>query len=201
VGSETTAANAIMLYDAAVGENKLLPELVHDVYKQLGIRLQPKSIPSTAEVVEATYKQTASTLQVDTPNNNELVRYFRSKLEADFDTSNPDQLLDYLARAMATMSHLDPSASPFQQQSSLLTGSPTDRTVRLQTTPATTLTPPEVTKFCKSMGSGKLGRVEICKDGSAIFDLPTKRANKLVEAVGASNDDWHLELPLSLPEL
>lgn len=200
-------ANAIMLYDPAVGEGKLVPELVREVHDELGIQMLPKPIPSAAEVVEAAYKRMSSILGFgrDT-DSGELALHYRSKLEAEegVDTSDPQQLLDYLARAMVALSNLDSSASPFHQHCSLLTGSDADRTLRLYRNDGATLAPPEVTTFCKSIGSGKLGRVVICKDGSAVFDLNLKRANKLVKAVedeSAGASDWTLELSLTLPEV
>jgi ATP-dependent RNA helicase DDX21 len=205
-GGSIETANAIMLYDPAVGEGKLVPELVREVHDELGISMLPKPIPSAAEVVQAAYKRMSSTLGFgrDT-DSGELALHFRSKLEAEegVDTSDPQQLLDYLARAMVALSNLDSSASPFHQHCSLLSGSDADRTLRLYRNDGELLTPPEVTKFCKSIGSGKLGRVMICKDGSAIFDLNTKRANKLVQAVEdeSAASDWTLELPLTLPEV
>jgi len=70
------------------------------------------------------------------------------------------------------------------------------------------LRPPAVTSFCKKRGSGKLGRVVICGDGSAVFDLPKKRARRLVEAIRAEEEEnleedleYALELPVSLPEM
>merc|ERR1712087_33144 len=70
------------------------------------------------------------------------------------------------------------------------------------------LTPPEVTKKVKSLGSGKLGKIYICSDGSAVFDLGAKKAELLLKnvAAAASSDDgaslessgWHFEMPSSL---
>jgi superfamily II DNA/RNA helicase len=199
-------SNAVMLYDPAVGEGKLVPELVREVHDELKIQMLPKPIPSAAEVVEAAYKRMSSTLGFgrDT-DSGELALHYRAKLEAEegVDTSDPQQLLDYLARAMVALSNLDSSASPFHQQCSLLTGSDADRTIRLYRNDREKLAPPEVTTFCKSVGSGKLGRVVICKDGSAVFDLSVKKANKLVKAVKdeSAGSDWTLELPLTLPEV
>jgi hypothetical protein len=196
----------MMLYDPAVGEGKVLPELVREVQEELGINVLPKSIPAAAEVVEAAYKRMSSTLGFgrDT-DHGELALHYRSKLEAEegVDTSDPQQLLDYLARAMVALSNLDSSASPFHQHCSLLSGSDADRTLRLYRNDGEALAPPEVIKFCKSIGSGKLGRVSICKDGSAVFDLNVKRANKLVQAVEdeSAASDFTLELPLTLPDV
>jgi hypothetical protein len=103
---------------------------------------------------------------------------------------------------MAALSSLDASASPFEQQYSLLTGEDSDRTLRLSRKDGAALSPPQVTQFCKPLGSGKLGRVVIAKDGSAIFDLPLKRANRLlVGMVTESSEEFVLEQPLTLPEV
>jgi superfamily II DNA/RNA helicase len=203
-GGSIETANAIMLYDPAIGEGKLVPDLVREVHDELRIQMLPKSIPSAAEVVEAAYTRISSTLGLgrDTQTG-ELALHFRSKLEAEegIDTSDPQQLLDYLTRAMVAMSSLDSSASPFHQHCSLLSGADADRTLRLYRKDGELLTPPQATMFCKSIGSGKLGRVMICKDGSAVFDLPFKRASKLVKVAEDESSDWILELPLTLPEL
>lgn len=205
-------AHAILLYDPATGEGKILSGLVRGVREELGVNILPKPIPSSAQVAEAAYQRTAQRLFInrdaasqDPHGNGGLAEYFKMQLEKDENVStkltDPNYLMDYLAKAMVAMSQLDTNLSPYEQHSSLLTGSPDDRTLLLSR--ATPLTPQEVTQFCKGLGSGKLGRVEICVDGSAIFDLPVKRANKLVQAVAASsadNEDWHLELPTSLPE-
>jgi ATP-dependent RNA helicase DDX21 len=205
-GGSIETSNAVMLYDPAVGEGKLVPELVREVQDELKIQMLPKPIPSAAEVVEAAYKRMSSTLGFGRKTDSgELALHYRSKLEAEegVDTSDPQQLLDYLARAMVALSNLDSSASPFHQHCSLLTGSDADRTLRLYRNDGEVLAPPEVTTFCKSIGSGKLGRVVICKDGSAVFDLSVKKANKLVKTVEDESvaSDWTLELPLTLPEV
>jgi ATP-dependent RNA helicase DDX21 len=206
-GGTIETANAIMLYDPAVGEGKVVPELVREVQEELGIHVLPKSIPSAAQVVEAAYQRMSVTLGFgrDSTDHGELALHYRSKLEAEegVDTSDPQQLLDYLARAMVALSNLDSSASPFHQHCSLLSGSDADRTLRLYRNDGGVLAPPEVITFCKSIGSGKLGRVTICKNGSAVFDLSVKKANKLMQAVAdeSADSDWTLELPLTLPEV
>jgi superfamily II DNA/RNA helicase len=210
-------ANAIMLYDPANGEGKVIPDLVREVQEELGILVQPRAIPSAAQVVEAAYKRTTDSMLLlgggggggrgESIIDGELASYFASKLQADdrIDTNNPQQMLNYLARAMVSLSHLDASTSPFHQHCSLLSGSDAERTLCLSRQDRAPISPPDVTKFCKANGSGKLGRVAICKDGSsAIFDLPTKRANRLVSTVkedAASCSEWLLELPLTLPDL
>jgi superfamily II DNA/RNA helicase len=211
-GGSIEAANAITLYDPANGEGKLIPDLVKEVEKKLMVQILPKPIPSAAEVVEAGYKRTKLALGVgvgvggdaDVDQERELATYFKSRLQEEnsIDTNDPQQLLEYLSKAMAALSSLDASTSPFEQQYSLLTGDDSDRTLRLCRKDCTALSPPQVTQFCKPLGSGKLGRVVIAKDGSAIFDLPLKRANRLLVAMATeSSEEFVLEQPLTLPEM
>ena len=203
-------ANAILLYDPVVGEGKVLPDLISEVQKELKVAIQPKPIPSVSEVVEAGYQRSKEVFlggHGGEENPSELIQYFVSKLEQEhgLDTNNPHQLLQSLAQVMASLSNLDSSLSPYYPQYSLLTRSPNDRTLRLRKTDRSSLTPPEVTKYCKSLGSGKLGRVTISdEDGSALFDLPEKRAKRLLAAVadtadnGGDNTLYELEMPTSL---
>lgn len=200
------SSNAVMLYDPAVGEGKLVPHLADDIKNELGIGILAKQLPSAAEVVAAAYERTKRLVALgdgSLKDSNDLTIYFRQIIETEkgVDTSSAEQLLEYLARAMALLSKVDPSVSPFGQHASLLTGSTSERTLRLIRNDEEALNPPEVIKACKALGSGKLGRVNICQDGSAVFDLPQKRAMKLMEASKADNDEFQLELPLTLPEM
>jgi len=70
------------------------------------------------------------------------------------------------------------------------------------------LWPSAVTRVVKSLGSGKLGRISICKDGSVIFNLGAKMAELLMgNVVVVANDDsklvdgWHFEMPVLLPAM
>jgi hypothetical protein len=65
-----------------------------------------------------------------------------------------------------------------------------------------------VTRVVKSLGSGKLGRISTCEDGSVVFDLGAKKAELLMGnvVVVANNDSklvdgWHFEMPVSLPAM
>jgi len=218
-------SNAVAMYDPGIGEGKLISTLVEEVLETLDVKISPMAIPSSAQVVDAAYTRLSqdmiATICSDTvttekssslslpPSPEDLAMYFRRQLESDerIETSDPNQLLDYLSTAMVSLSKLDPSISPFTQHSSLLTGDLNYNTLRLwyhcdvdnvddaSTTTTTTtsnsgpmLTPPMVIAFCKARGSGKLGRVVMCKDGSAVFDLPKKRARKLLDAVMIYNN-------------
>ena len=204
-------SNAVLLYDPEQGEGKLIAPLREDIYRDLGIWIEPKPLPSSLQVAEAAYDKTKSLIQLgnaDLSNRSQSLKgYFRSRLESELNHLKADELVEYLARAMVQLSqHIDPDSSPFQlPTASLLTASPSDRTVRVvkQTTSqqSHTLTPSEVTKTCKLLGSGKLGKVIVCKDGSIIFDLPLQRAQRLVEAasLNTGDDGLLIELPCSVP--
>eukprot|EP00536_Pseudo-nitzschia_multiseries_P017114 jgi/Psemu1/247948/estExt_Genewise1.C_13860013 len=219
-------ANAVALYDPAVGEGKLVPELIEAVEDDLGVTIKAMEIPSSATVVDSAYQR----LTLDLLNNSgsglpslstsrnenynhpaSLAAYFKKQLESDerIDVTNPQELIDHLANAMVSLSKLDPSLSPFTQSSSLLTGDPTMNTVRLYSrTGSDPLTPRVVTDYCKHRGSGKLGRVTISKDGSAVFDLPKARAKRLMETFKAEEEksrdeglEYILDIPITLPEI
>jgi superfamily II DNA/RNA helicase len=206
-------SNAVALYDPTEGEGRLIPSLLEEVREDLGVTIQPMAIPSSAIVVDAAYSRLSSELvgEEDHPKPSDLADYFRERLESDerIDTSNPQALLENLASALAILSKLDPSMSPLLPAASLLNGDPTTTTLRLypkrNADSVEPLKPPQVTAFCKARGSGKLGRVVVCGDGSAVFDLPKKRAKRLLEAIraGESNEDleFGLEMPSSLPEM
>ena len=198
-------SNTVMLYDPALGEGKHIPDLTGEIKDMLGVDMLPKQLPSAAEVVAAGYDRARRSVNLGDkrPDKSDLVSYFRSILETEegVDTTNPQEILEYFARSMALLSQLDPSISPFEQHASLLSGGTMESTLRFYRTDGEAVSPPEVTKTCKKHGSGKLGRVLICEDGSAVFDLSTKRAVKLLRAFKTANEDFQLELPLSLPDL
>ena len=183
-----------------------MPGLTREIKKGLGIEILAKQLPSSAEVVAAAYERTKKLVSLGNQRANDssdLTTYFRQIIETEegVDTSNAEQLLEYLATSMALLSKVDPSISPFRQHASLLSGSPMDRTLRMIGNEEEPLSPPAVTQRCKSLGSGKIGRVIICSDGSAVFDLPQKRALQLLDASKATDLDFELELPLTLPEM
>jgi superfamily II DNA/RNA helicase len=208
-------SNAVAMYDPAIGEGRLISTLVEGVRETLDVEIQPMAIPSSAQVVDAAYTRLSQDIitgsgtkedESSSSSEDDLATYFRQRLETDerINTSDPNQLLDQLANAMVSLSKLDPSISPSTQHSSLLTGDLTYNTLRLyQNDNVSFLTPPEVTAFCKAYGSGKLGRVLICKDGSAVFDLSKKRAKRLLDAVMTTEEEteYSLEMISSLPEI
>jgi superfamily II DNA/RNA helicase len=207
-----STSNAVAMYDPAIGEGRLISTLVEGVRETLDVEIQPMAIPSSAQVVDAAYTRlsqdiiTGSGTKEESSSEDDLATYFRQRLEIDerINTSDPNQLLDQLANAMVSLSKLDPSISPSTQHSSLLTGDLTYNTLRLyHNDNVSFLTPPKVTAFCKAYGSGKLGRVLICKDGSAVFDLSKKRARRLLDAVmtAEKETEYSLEMISSLPEI
>ena len=109
---------------------------------------------------------------------------------------------------MIGVANLDPSLSPTEPYASLLSGDPTLRTLRVVSKQGDDddgdddgggLSPPQVIAFCKQLGSGKLGRVSICADGSAVFDLSKAKAEKLMDA--AKGKEFVIEMPLTLPAM
>ena len=96
-------------------------------------------------------------------------------------------------------------------------GGPSATGARGAATCAAGVSPAEVTRFCKSLGSGKLNRVLVLPDGSAVFDLTSAKAARLVTSfeerareesgrgmAGGVPDEseqssWFVELPLGLP--
>jgi len=202
-------SNAVVLYDPAEGEGRLINSLVEEVKGDLGVTMQPMAIPSSARVVDAAYTRLSSDLIDETTKPSHLAEYFRKRLESDerIDTSNPEQLLNRLTQAMVRLSKLDPATSPLVPASSLLNGDLAMTTLRLYPIIGEPLNPPLVTSFCKARGSGKLGRVVSCGDGSAVFDLPKKRAKRLLAAIQEEEAktegdglEYGLEIPSSLPE-
>jgi superfamily II DNA/RNA helicase len=143
-----------------------------------------------------------------------------------------EELVRRLASAMVALSGLKSMPSP----RSLLTADPADRTVRViarssNRNPGTSggaeeeeeeetgdgsgldrMSPAKVTRACKSLGSGKLGRVTVLPDGhSAVFDLPARKAESLVRSANAATttagkdkgllpSGWVIDLPESLFE-
>ena len=196
---KTRPANALLLWDPAVGEGKLLPPLAQEVEELLGRKILAKTVPSSLDIINTGYKRALSSItRHEHSETNQLSAYFRSRLEKDINISDTDALLDALANAMASVANLDPSLSPTKPHASLLSGDPALRTIRVSKD-GSVLSPSEVTVFCKQFGSGKLGRVTICNDGSAVFDLAMKKAEQLVEA--APRVEWCVEMPLTLPEI
>mmetsp|Transcript_30269 Transcript_30269/g.67829 ORF Transcript_30269/g.67829 Transcript_30269/m.67829 type:complete len:141 (+) Transcript_30269:3-425(+) len=132
----------------------------------------------------------------------ELVAYFTQKIGGD----------EKLARALAALSGLSEVAA----RRSLLTSDASMRTVRVVRhgqeldqepgqDPATRLSPSEVTKLFKGLGFGKMPRIEVQRDGSCVFDLPTEKAERFVSVVGTEVSEgrlassWKVDLPDVLP--
>ncbi len=203
-------SNAVVLYDPAEGEGRLINSLVEEVKGDLGVTMQAMAIPSSARVVDAAYTRLSSEFIGETTKPSHLADYFRDRLESDdrIDTSDPEELLVRLTQAMVRLSKLDPNTSPLVPTSSLLNGDLAMTTLRLYPIRGEPLNPPLVTNFCKARGSGKLGRVVSCGDGSAVFDLPKKRAKRLLAAIQEEEAktegeglEYGLEIPSSLPNI
>jgi superfamily II DNA/RNA helicase len=226
------SSNAVLLYDPEQGEGKLIQSLRDDVYKQLGLWIEPKRLPSVAQVVDASYdrilamilpsvrnvhKDTTTSRTEETENGPALNRYFFQRLKRDLisedrlnskvsplisNHNDDDVLLSYLAGAITLLSKMDPNLSPLEPPPmSLLSASPLDRTIRVwkKTNDGTSpISPPEVSRICKALGSGKLGKIVLCEDGSAVFDLSAEKARKLMKNA-VDVDEIVIELPWSLP--
>jgi superfamily II DNA/RNA helicase len=212
-GVATAPANSVVLYDVASGEGKLVADVVAQVKSTLGIQIRSKPIPSTTDIVEAGYRRALDELLLgDNSNNNkaagdnDLVSYVRSRLLADdrVNVADPEELLNHLCTALISLSKLDPSTAPQEQRCSLITGDPADRTLLVYREDGEAVSPTEATKFCKKFGSGKLGRIMVTKIGSAVLDLPTNRAKKLLQNVQSGHEKelsgWRIEECQSLPE-
>jgi superfamily II DNA/RNA helicase len=212
------SANTIMLYDPAIGEGRLLEDLIYDVEQSLNVKIEYRQIPSSAELVESAYNRVSSRCLENANNggiiNPKLVSYFKRRLqntdESILDVTNDNDILDKLARAMALLADLDPAMSPSEPTCSLLTGDPNERTVQASyredddgAGSAKILTPPLVTKFCKMHNSGKIGRMTIIANASgALFDLPTGRAKRFLETVASARDTsgWKVQWANHVPD-
>jgi len=199
-----SAADAVTLYDPTRGEAKVLHSLREELRKRWGFDVWERYPPSPADVMEAAY-HSASEKCKDADVG--VVQFFRERLLTEGEGTD-DPLLDKLAFAMAALSGLN-EVSP---KRSLLTADPAQRTIRARKTGTAgadrssiiPVTPQEITKLCKGLGTGKIGRVTILDDGSAVFDLPAKKAEWLVKTLQDSTDEiaedeeWHADLPISL---
>ena len=202
VGGGSKDADAILLFDPAEGEGKLLPELESELHSAAGIRIQPRALPSPSEIMEASYERAKRICDDVVVGDKDFSNYFTEKIDAEIsaDTSKKHReelLMDKLAAAMAALSGLGDGGVVAPR--SLLTADTRDRTIRVFHSDGKGLAPPEVTKFVKGLGSGKLGRVTICNDGSAVFDLSAKRAERLLEAYREMNGQNQAGLRIVLP--
>lgn len=172
----TRAADAVLLYDRTQGETATLNKLVDEMEHLHSIVIAPRQLPSPSEVMDASYERVMRLCDGFGTGSQSLVHYFAEKLSGDLIQSNGERsesgpsdnelfFIHRLATAMASLSGLD-DVVPAR---SLLTADPGDRTIRVWNESYDTtnpLSPSEVTKLVKSLGSGKLGRISTCNDGS-----------------------------------
>eukprot|EP00592_Proboscia_alata_P019500 CAMPEP_0194416264 /NCGR_PEP_ID=MMETSP0176-20130528/15192_1 /TAXON_ID=216777 /ORGANISM="Proboscia alata, Strain PI-D3" /LENGTH=718 /DNA_ID=CAMNT_0039221459 /DNA_START=122 /DNA_END=2275 /DNA_ORIENTATION=- len=218
-GDVSQNANAIMLYDPSEGEGKLLSKLKESLRYSQGVHqtaeINGRPLPTVKELMDSAYGRVRMRCDSFGKDDEEekddsaekLVQLFKTKLvqeEIDDDVDQNAILIDRLARAMAALSNLD----CIPKSRSLLTADPKKVTVcisRNNDLHEKSITPTEVTELCKSLGSGKLGRVFILDNGSkAVFDLPKGRAEKLVEQLEMNEErskEWHSEIPDELGEV
>jgi superfamily II DNA/RNA helicase len=212
----TRTADTIILYDRSQGEGTTLKGLQDEMIRLRGVEILPKTLPSPGEVMNAAYHRALQRFEKfdkegeDNREKQDLVQYFEKRLMKDIlfehSDSGPSQteslLMTRLAAAMAALSGLEDVVPP----RSLLTANPSDRTIRVWSDSCSRrnpLSPPEVTKVVKELGSGKLGRISICEDGSAVFDLSQSKAKRLLQKAGDKEmsslvEGWHFEMPESL---
>eukprot|EP00522_Entomoneis_paludosa_P006247 CAMPEP_0172447724 /NCGR_PEP_ID=MMETSP1065-20121228/6964_1 /TAXON_ID=265537 /ORGANISM="Amphiprora paludosa, Strain CCMP125" /LENGTH=742 /DNA_ID=CAMNT_0013199087 /DNA_START=193 /DNA_END=2422 /DNA_ORIENTATION=- len=206
-GQSNKDSNVVLLVDPATPDRRrLVDDLASDLRESFGLVLSSRPIPSSKDVIDAGYERAQRALKSSTiaPSGN-LVSYFEDKLREDLDdysVSDPDTLLRSLAQAMAVLSRVDPSVSPATAHRSLLSGDPSLRT--LQVKAPFPVKPSDITSFCKGLGSGKVGVVSICANDnhSAIFDLPVKKAERLVDQFEkrlAENQGWSITFLVHLP--
>lgn len=168
----------------------------------MGVHLQQRSLPSPTDVMNASYARSKD-LCNSASEDVEFSAFFRRKIKSELrqvsEEEREKELLDRLASAMAALSGLG-GAIP---ERSLLTADTRDRTIRVWSEDGKTLSPPEVIQFAKGLGSGKLGRITILKDGSAVFDLVAKRAVRLVQTAGEKTriDDSSRYLRVEIPSI
>lgn len=215
----TRTADTIMLYDRSQGEGTTLKGLQEEMKRLRGVEILPKTLPSPGEVMNSAYHRALQRFEkFDTDGEDDLdkqnlVQYFEKRLMQDvlLDHSNTEPspteslLMRRLAAAMAALSGLEEVVPP----RSLLTANSSDRTIRAWNDSCNRnnpLSPPEVTKLVKALGSGKLGRISICDDGSAVFDLSRSKAKRLIQNAGKDEmsslvEGWHFEMPESLPTI
>mmetsp|Transcript_8022 Transcript_8022/g.12281 ORF Transcript_8022/g.12281 Transcript_8022/m.12281 type:complete len:723 (-) Transcript_8022:917-3085(-) len=197
IGGGLTPANVITLYDPLEGEGKILPHLEKEL-SYAGIEVKHRLLPSPAEVMEASY---ARAMRVcDTCAEDErFIKYFQDQVVSDFQgtsaSEREEKLVKKLASALASLSGLDKVVTP----RSLLTADSKYRTIRVWSEKGDPLSPSEVVRFAKGLGSGKLGRVVICRDGSAVFDLPLQKVDRILETFSNCSDAaLRLELPATI---
>jgi len=212
----TRTADTIILYDRSQGEGTTLKGLQDEMIRLRGVEILPKTLPSPGDVMNAAYHRALQRFEKfdkegeDNRDKQELVQYFQKRLMKDIlfehSDSGPSQtvslLMMRLAAAMAALSGLEEVVPP----RSLLTANPADRTIRVWKDSCSShnpLSPPEVTKVLKELGSGKLGRISICEDGSAVFDLSQSKAKFLLQKacekeMSSLLEGWHFDMPESL---
>ncbi|KAL7546905.1 hypothetical protein ACHAWF_016439 [Thalassiosira exigua] len=208
----TRSADAILLYDRSQGEQTTLGKLQEEMNRHRNVDIIPRQLPSPSEVMKASYDRAAFRCEEfgrhvhSDVDSQSLIKYFSDRLSDDLSchagaSEKETILMKRLATAMAALSGLDGSVPP----RSLLTADHRDRTIRVwnnSSNSSNPLSPPEVTKVLKALGSGKLGRISITRDGSAVLDLASKKAERLLKHAAADDDllasGWHFEMPASL---
>jgi len=183
-GREQTATRdsctSILVFDPEAGERMLLKKLA-DTTKTPSL-LKPIAPPSANDVVDAAVKRAL--------NEQETI---------------PDALVDAImermtvprseARALAALSGL--TTLPVAR--SLLTARAAERTLRVDVDEtANELSPTDVVKTLKALGSGKLDRINLsASKRSALVDVPTAKLDAVLEeAKSGLPPGWRISLPV-----
>eukprot|EP00529_Nitzschia_sp_RCC80_P014438 CAMPEP_0113470640 /NCGR_PEP_ID=MMETSP0014_2-20120614/16551_1 /TAXON_ID=2857 /ORGANISM="Nitzschia sp." /LENGTH=727 /DNA_ID=CAMNT_0000363219 /DNA_START=94 /DNA_END=2275 /DNA_ORIENTATION=- /assembly_acc=CAM_ASM_000159 len=174
-----SSSNTILLYDPALGEGKLLSNLVAEVERSLrnGLTINAMQIPSSKVVASAKYKRALQSIRipaddVESKKDKANLDQWEARVINDLGeevTNTPKALRRYLANAIIQLADLNQHDSTIQEYS-LLSGSSTERTLifRRRDDSQSSLAPSEVTLVCKALGSGKLGRVSISRGAPSI---------------------------------
>lgn len=210
-------ANVITFFDRGQGEAKTVQWLTEEMKKLKNIDILPRQLPSPSDVLAASFERSQWLCQDFSSQLNsegvesgrkKLVEFYLKRLQQDLSinsdsmTSTEETLLNQLAISMASTSNV---GLEDLNGRSLLTADKRDRTIRIRRDgrdAGEPLSPSEVTKLIKGLRSGKLGRIMIIADGSAVFDCGSRRAKLIISAANAdpnfSADGWHIDIPESI---
>ena len=213
----TRQANVITFFDRGQGEAKTVQRLTEEMKKLKNIDILPRQLPSPSDVLVASFERSqwlcedfSSQLHTegDESGRKKLVEFYLKRLQEDLSinsdamTATEETLLNQLAISMASTSNV---GLEDLNGRSLLTADKRDRTIRIRRDGRDAdkpLSPSEVTKLIKGLRSGKLGRIMIIADGSAVFDCGSRRAKLIISAANAdpnfAADGWHIDIPESI---
>ena len=183
------AGTSVLLYDPSAGEGWLVPSLA----RMLGIKMLHADAPSHSQVLAAAMDGVTDRLNAADPY---LVAALRDQARALLEKD-----ADVLAKALAAMC----GRHGLPTRRSLLDNREGMVTVHAQWAAGAAagggggLSPSALTQAVRArLGGFKLGRVSMCADGTAVFDVPLKAAHQLC-APPAGEDTPH-DLRFSQPD-